>query len=103
VASGYRRLKRWSHVRALETDPENGAYLDSMGWIYFTMGDYEKALEYIKRAHALNMESVEVATHLGDVYEKLGMKEKAIEVWQEALKLDDDNHELLIRLKRKVE
>jgi len=90
-------------TRALETDPENGAYLDSMGWIYFTMGDYEKALEYIKRAHALSMESVEVATHLGDVYEKLGMKEKAIEVWQEALKLDDDNQELLIRLKRKVE
>ena len=36
--------------RALGSDPENGAYLDSLGWVYFKMGDYRRAQEYLKRA-----------------------------------------------------
>lgn len=89
--------------KAVERNPDNGAYLDTMGWIYFKMGEYEKALEYIEKAHSIRRESAEVAEHLGDVYDKLGLKERARQAWEEALKLDQDNVEILKKLGRESE
>ena len=66
--------------KALKIEPKNGAYLDTMGWIYYQMGQYEEALKYIEEAHNVR-KSAEVAKHLGDVYDKLGMKDKA---WDES-------------------
>jgi len=88
--------------RALETEPKNGSYLDTMGWIYYKLGDYQKALEYIEEAHSIR-KSVDVAKHLGDVYDKLGMKEKAREAWKKALELDQKNPEILRRLGQYIE
>ena len=88
--------------KALEKEPKNGAYLDTMGWIYYKMGEYEKALEYIEEAHSIR-KSVEVAKHLGDVYDKLGMRQKAIAAWEKALELDQHNPEILKRLGQKIE
>lgn len=36
--------------RALEIDPDNGAYLDSLGWVYYQTGDYRRAQEFLRRA-----------------------------------------------------
>lgn len=89
--------------KALEREPENGAYLDTMGWVYFKMGEYNKALEYIEKAIVVRSESAEVVEHLGDVYDKLGMKEKAREAWMKALELDENNPEILKKLDNKIE
>jgi tetratricopeptide (TPR) repeat protein len=88
--------------KALEKDPDNGAYLDTVGWIYFKLGDYQKALEYIEKAHAVR-KSIEVTKHLGDVYEKLGMMEKAMSTWRKALEMDRHNPEILRRIRRNLE
>ncbi len=84
--------------RALEQEPDNGAYLDTMGWIYFKLGDYQKALEYIQEAVKVREESAEVLEHLGDVYQKLNQPEKAREYWQKALEKDPENEELKQKL-----
>jgi Tfp pilus assembly protein PilF len=74
--------------RALEKEPKNGAFLDTIGWIYYKMGDYELALKYILQAIETRDSSAEVMEHLGDVYDKLGQPENAQKYWQKALDLD---------------
>ena len=77
--------------KALEKKPESGAYLDSMGWVLFKMGKYEKAQEYLKKAGDTLPEDPIVLEHLGDVYEKLASPEKAIEYWKKSLEKKSDN------------
>jgi tetratricopeptide (TPR) repeat protein len=77
--------------KALEKEPENGAYLDTMGWIHFKMGDYEKAREFIERAFKTRNTSADILDHLGDVYAKLGKPTLAREHWKKALELDPEN------------
>ncbi len=84
--------------KALKQDPENGAYLDTVGWIYYKTGEYEKALEYIIKAFSARQESAILADHLGDVYDKLEMKEEARKAWEKALELDQGNQEILKKL-----
>lgn len=62
--------------KALEMDPNNGAYIDSLGWVYFKQGKTEEALKLLLKAAAL-IDDPEVYAHLGEVYQKLGDKEKA--------------------------
>lgn len=89
--------------KALKQDPENGAYLDTMGWIYYKIGEYEKALEYIYKAYSIRQESAILADHLGDVYIKLEMKEEARKAWEEALKLDKNNQDIIHKLNQITE
>lgn len=70
---------------ALQTEPNNPSYLDTMGWIYFQLGDYEKARDYIRRAIDNGDASSTVYEHLGDVYEKLGDIDEAIRLWETSL------------------
>jgi Flp pilus assembly protein TadD len=79
---------------ALEIEPENGAYLDTKGWIYYQMEDYEKALLYIQKALEAREESAEVLEHMGDVYYKLGDLTKARTFWERALEKDPQNSDL---------
>ena len=60
------------------------AYWDTLGWVHFRMGDYEKAEKYLNAAWALSGGPVE-ADHLGQVYEKQGKKQAAIHTYQLAL------------------
>jgi len=73
---------------AVEKEPDNGAYLDTMGWIYFKMEKYEEARVWIEKAVSLGHAGAVVQEHLGDVYLKLGNKEKAMEYWTKALAQD---------------
>lgn len=83
---------------AVEKEPNNGAYLDTMGWIYFKLGNYEEARIWIEKALSAGRESPAVLEHLGDVYHKLGKREKALEYWQRALQLNGSS----ISLREKV-
>jgi len=56
---------------ALEKEPENGAYLDSYAWVYYQLGDYEKAHQYMKEAFAHADEDAVLYEHLGDILFKL--------------------------------
>ena len=88
--------------RALELDPYNGAYLDSLGWVYFKMGKLELAEENLLRAiERLRITGV-VYDHLGDLYFEKGEYADAIRFWQKALEQDDEDLDRE-RVARKIE
>lgn len=70
--------------KSIELDPENASYLDTYGWILFTMGDYKKAKEYIEKSLAASPNNAEVVDHLGDVLYKLNDKQGALTQWKKA-------------------
>jgi tetratricopeptide (TPR) repeat protein len=83
---------------AVQKEPNNGAYLDTIGWVYFKLGNYEEARIWIEKALGAGRESPAVLEHLGDVYHKLGQREKAKELWQRALQMNANS----ISLREKV-
>lgn len=77
--------------RALAIEPENGSYLDSIGWAYFKDGKLDLALENLKRAaDQLTTNSV-VQNHYGEVLFKLGRYSDAIVAWNKALAGDGES------------
>ena len=70
---------------------ENAAYLDSLGWVLFKQKKYKEAKELLEKASKDDDEGqhLEIWDHLADVHLALGDKDKAIAVWQKALRLDD--------------
>jgi tetratricopeptide (TPR) repeat protein len=74
--------------RALEADPDNGAYLDSLGWAYFRRGDLDQAEKYLSAAAARLPRNSEIQDHLGDLYARRGRLQEAIAAWRRALEGD---------------
>jgi tetratricopeptide (TPR) repeat protein len=78
--------------QALALDPNNGAYLDSMGWVNFRKGRYEEALrDLLRAAQSLTKSDPVVYDHIGDTYAKLNNVPQALEYWQKAIALDPGN------------
>ncbi len=75
--------------RAVEMQPDSGAIIDSLGWAYYQLGEYEDALPHLERAFQLNPWSWEIAEHVGDVYWKLDRTREAQYFWARALDLPD--------------
>jgi len=80
---------------ALEKEPENGAYLDSYGWIFYKMGKLEKAEEYILKAMEQIQDDPIIHEHLGDIRAKKGERNSAIEAYLKCIELDAENKELI--------
>lgn len=72
-------------TRALAVDPDNGSYLDSLGWAYFKMGDYSRAAEQLQRAVALEPTHPVIQDHYADALMRLGRTADAIAAWSAAL------------------
>jgi tetratricopeptide (TPR) repeat protein len=73
--------------KALEIEPDNGAYVDSLGWLYFKQGRLEDSIKELERASLL-LEDPVIYEHLGEAYLKIGNIEKAKVNWQKLLKLE---------------
>jgi tetratricopeptide (TPR) repeat protein len=71
--------------KAVELEPMNGAYLDSLGWVYFKMGEYELAEDNLRQAVNRDQSDPTVHMHLGDLYEKTGRIRLAATQWQLSL------------------
>lgn len=85
--------------RALESDPESGAYLDSLGWVYFKKGLHAQALKELLRAEELlKAGDATVFDHIGDACEKLGRTADALAYWRKALQLDEGNKLIAAKL-----
>jgi tetratricopeptide (TPR) repeat protein len=74
--------------RALEKDPENPYYLDSLGWAFFRLGRLQDAAGALERALGLGGREPEVYEHLGDVYRALSRAVEAKTQYQKALELE---------------
>jgi tetratricopeptide (TPR) repeat protein len=86
-------------LRAISYEPGNAAYLDTVGWVYFKLGEYEIAKEYIKSSIETGEASAEVYEHMGDVYSKLGKTSEAVNWWKKALEADPERSYLEERIK----
>jgi len=81
---------------AIASDSSNSSYLDTYGWIFFKLEDYDKAYYYIKKAIEVDGEDNAVLLeHLGDVLFMQGKKDEAVDLWKKALELDSSNETLI--------
>lgn len=75
--------------QALKAEPENPAYLDSMGWVLFKLGRHPEALEWLVKARQRSAEpDATVLDHLGDAAAACGRWDLAREAWQASLKIE---------------
>jgi tetratricopeptide (TPR) repeat protein len=72
--------------KAVEMEPANGAYLDSLGWAYFKLGKYDLAEDSLIKAsqHVMGSDPT-VQEHLGDLYQKTGRLKLAASHWERAV------------------
>lgn len=80
--------------RALKSVPTSGAYLDSLGLIYFKQGKLDAAIENLELANHHLPDTPEILLHLADAYLQKGLKEKALQTLEQAVQLEPDNAEL---------
>ncbi|MBU2614174.1 MAG: tetratricopeptide repeat protein [Elusimicrobia bacterium] len=83
---------------ALEIDPENSAYRDSLGWVYFKRGKYQEAKMEIEQA-SKNLKDPVVFEHLGDIEKALGNKKNAESFYKKALFLEPKNKSIKKKIK----
>ena len=83
--------------RAVALEPDNGAYVDSLGWAHYQLGDFHQAREFLERAAGLLPDDPTIWEHLADVYAALGEVEKARESYRRALAATDGDGAALRR------
>lgn len=83
--------------KAVAQDPDNPAYLDSYGWVFYRMGKFSQALPHLKQAAELDNDPV-ILDHLGDTYKALNDLEQARQWWKKALQEDPGNESLKKKL-----
>jgi Tfp pilus assembly protein PilF len=71
--------------QAVDLEPQNGAYLDSLGWVYFKTGQYPEAEENLRKANERINSDPTVHDHLGEVYEKTGRLKLAVAQWERSM------------------
>ena len=77
--------------RALDIEPNNPNYLDSLGWAYYRRGDYDEAEKYLAPAAQQMPRNATVQEHMGDILAKRGRWQDAIAAWTRALQGDGDD------------
>lgn len=81
-------------LEAVEVDPTNPSFLDSLGWAYFKLGKFVDAEKHLKDAARFDSMSVAIQEHLGDVYQKLGRTELSRDHWRKALELASEKRDV---------
>ncbi len=76
--------------RATELRPDDGAITDSVGWAFYRLGQYDKAVEWLERAAEQKGDDATIVEHLGDAYWHVGRKREARFQWERALNQKPD-------------
>jgi tetratricopeptide (TPR) repeat protein len=71
--------------KAVAQEPSNGAYLDSLGWVYYKQNKLAEAEEALHKASERESHDPTILGHLGDVYAKMGQSDRAAQYWARAL------------------
>jgi len=87
-------------LKANELSPNNASYLDTVGWVYYQKGEYQKAEKFIRASLNTGEASAEVMEHMGDVLDKLGKAEEAREWWKKAYEKDTTRTHLKDKISR---
>jgi tetratricopeptide (TPR) repeat protein len=87
--------------KALELEPSNGAFVDSLGWAYYKKGMLDEAIRELEKSLQLSMmNDPTIHEHLGDAYFRKGLIQQAIAEWKKSIELKGENRE---ELERKIE
>ena len=70
---------------AVHAQPENKSYRDSLGWVYYRLGDFQRAKIELEKAAAGDSADGVILDHLGDTFQQLGNVERARELWKQAI------------------
>jgi tetratricopeptide (TPR) repeat protein len=81
-------------TRAVGQDPDNGAYIDSLGWVYFRLGQLDLAEKFLTDATRLLPRDPTVHEHLGDVLAKRGDMQRALKLYHTAVDLDPESKDV---------
>ncbi len=76
--------------RAVELRPDDGYIVDSLGWVYYRVGEYDNAVKYLERAVELRPHDPVINDHLGDAYWKVGRRSEARFQWRRALSFEPE-------------
>ncbi len=76
--------------RALEIEPDDGFFVDSLGWVYYQRGDAKGAVKQLERAVELAGDDPTVIEHLGDAYKRAGRTPEALRAFRDALARSKD-------------
>jgi tetratricopeptide (TPR) repeat protein len=87
--------------KAVKLKPDDGYYVDSLGWAYYRLGNLPAAVENLERAVELKPDDPIINDHLGDAYWKVGRTLEAKYQWQQALTLKPEEDQVLT-LKQKI-
>jgi Flp pilus assembly protein TadD len=79
--------------KAVDSDPISGAYLDSLGWVYYKMNRLTEAEQYLKKAVRFASTDSTMHDHLGDLYNKIMKYPEAALEWQKAIQLANEPKE----------
>jgi tetratricopeptide (TPR) repeat protein len=71
-------------TNAVMLEPDNGVYLDTLGWVHYKLGNYELTRQLLEKAIATGVDEAEVYRHLAEAYRKLGYEAKAREMLEKA-------------------
>jgi tetratricopeptide (TPR) repeat protein len=83
--------------KAVALDPQNGAYLDSLGWVFFRMNELESAAKYLAQAAERIPMDATVQEHLGDLEARRGQTARAVGHWKKSLSLSPEEPEKIVR------
>jgi tetratricopeptide (TPR) repeat protein len=75
---------------AVKLRPNAGFIVDSLGWAYYRLGQYDKAVEQLERAVYLSPSDATLNDHLGDAYWQVGRRTEAKFQWERVLRIDPD-------------
>ncbi|MGH6736425.1 MAG: tetratricopeptide repeat protein [Methyloceanibacter sp.] len=87
--------------KAVKLKPDDGYYVDSLGWAYYRLGNMPAAVEHLERAVELRPDDPIINDHLGDAYWRVGRKLEAKYQWEQALSLKPEN-EQIVTLQKKI-
>jgi Flp pilus assembly protein TadD len=80
--------------RAVGQRPDDGYIVDSLGWAYYRLGNYEEAVKQLERAIELKPQDPTINDHLGDAYWRVGRKLEATFQWSHARDLKPEPEDL---------
>tara|TARA_B100000131_G_scaffold290500_1_gene303322 strand:+ start:46 stop:1593 length:1548 start_codon:yes stop_codon:yes gene_type:complete len=76
---------------AIKLEPDNPAFLDTLGWIYFKLEMYVEAEQYLQKSLSLNDSNTVILEHMGDVYVKMKKFKDAKKIYNKILSIESDN------------
>ncbi|MDH3827604.1 MAG: tetratricopeptide repeat protein, partial [Desulfobacterales bacterium] len=82
--------------------PDDGYITDSLGWVYYKKGEFEKAVQYLQKAVQMVPDDPIMLEHLGDAYLKLNDKAKALKYYNKSLKNKEKDKEELEKKIRSI-